>query len=334
MSVPRSIHLVDLLKIISAFMVVGIHTQPFRYYNTIQVWLFWPIVSLAVPYFLIVSAYFFWNRETPSLKKYLHRIGLLYVLWLIIDSPILYKELFSNNASLFRNIAYFIRGLIFGQTYPGSWYLSCSIWAVVISYVVWKYKIRTRYLILGGAILYTVGKILIYFQSILPEPIDSLAAKFYDLYGVMQISTFTYFIFVFIGYLMVMQKRYFEMFKSKWWILVGIVITIIELKFNHIFDFPISVIAPLVIIPFMLAYSVTKPFTMPDNVAIRMRKMSTLIYFVHPTFVHLCPPLGKDFVVCHPIYNFVIVSLLSALIAYILSSNKVSKLVPVAKYLY
>lgn len=334
MSVPKSIHLVDILKFISAFLVVGIHTQPFRYYDTIQVWFFWPIVSLAVPYFLIVSAYFFWNRETPSLKKYLHRIGLLYLSWFIIDSPILYKELSSNNASLFGNIYFFTRGLFFGQTYPGSWYLSCSIWAIVISYVVWKYNIRTRYLILGGAILYTVGKILIYFQSILPAPIDSLADKFYELYGVMQISTFTYFIFVFIGYLMVMQKRWFDMFKLKWWILVGIVITIIELKYNHIFDFPISVIAPLVIIPFMLAYSVTTPFAIPDNVAIRMRKMSTLIFFIHPTFVHLCPPLGNVFVVCHPIYNFVIVALLSAFIAYVLSSKKMSILIPSVKSLY
>lgn len=334
MSTSKSIHLVDIAKIISAFLVVGIHAQPFRYHDTIQVWLFWPIVSLAVPYFLIVSAYFFWKREHPNLKKYLIRIGILYLVWMIIDSPIIYKEWFSNSPSLFRTLLALLRGLIFGQTYPGSWYLSCSIWAISISCLVWKYKVRIKYLIFGGLVLYMAGKILIYFQSILPYPVDLVAAKFFDLYGLMQISTFTYFIFVFIGYLMVMDNRYFNVFKSKWWLIIGFIITILELKFNHIFDYPISVLAPLVIIPFILAFTVSTPFAISDNVAIRFRKMSTLIFFIHPTFVNLCPPLGAEFVIIHPIYNYIIVSLLSTLIACFLSSEKIASLIPGVKYLY
>lgn len=334
MEKSKSIHLVDVTKFICAFLVVGIHTQPFRYYDTIQVWLFWPIVSLAVPYFLIVSAYFFWNRDVQNLRKYLFRIGLLYVLWMLIDSPIIYKEWLSNSTSLLRTSLTFIRGLVLGQTYPGSWYLSCSIWAITISFFWWKWRLQTKYLILGGAILYTVGKILIYFQSILPEPIASIAARFYDLYGLMQISTFTYFIFVFLGYMMVMDKRLFECFKSKWWLFIGIIITILELKYNHIFVFPISVFAPLILIPFMLAYTVTTPFSISDSIAKRLRKMSTLIYFIHPTFVNLCPPLGSEFVISHPIYNYVVVAALSATIAYFLSSKKILSYIPGVKYLY
>lgn len=334
MNVPKSIHLVDILKFISAFLVVGIHAQPFRYYETIQVWLFWPIVSLAVPYFLIVSAYFFWNREHPNLKKYLIRIGILYLVWMIIDSPIIYKEWFSNSPFLFRTLLALLRGLIFGQTYPGSWYLSCSIWAISISHFVWKYKVRSKYLIFGGLVLYMVGKILIYFQSILPKPVDIVAAKFFDLYGLMQISTFTYFIFVFLGYQMVMDNRYFNAFKSKWWLIIGIIITIFELLYNHIYIFPISIFAPLIIIPFLLAFTVSTPFAISDNVAIRFRKMSTLIFFIHPTFVNLCPPLGAEFVIIHPIYNYIIVSLLSATIAFFLSSEKFASLIPGVKYLY
>lgn len=330
----KSIHLVDITKFVAALLVVAIHAQPLRYNEALRIWLFWPIVSLAVPYFLIISSYFFWNRETPNLKKYLCRIGLLYVVWLMIDSPILYKQLFSNGASFQHNILIFLRGLFFGQTFPGSWYLCCSIWAISISYFFWKKKIRMRIMLCLGIILYFTGKIILYFLSILPEPIANSAGMFYRVYGIMQISTFSYFIYVFMGYWLVVEKKYFEAFRSKWWLIIGLLITILELSFNHIYEFPISVIAPLFIIPWLFVYTVTTSFSISDSVALRLRKMSTLVFFIHPTFVRLLPPFGKNFEVSHPIQNYIIVVMLSVTLAFVLSSDIIGKKIPLVKKLY
>lgn len=315
-------------------MVVAIHAQPFRYHDTIQVWLFWPIVSLAVPYFLIVSAYFFWRKEDPSLKKYLKRIGILYLVWLVIDSPMIYKEMVENGVPAYIDVFLFFRGLFFGQTYSGSWYLCCSIWAITISFYIWKKRINYKLLLLGGAILYAIGKFLLYFRSILPSSLETIADLFYKYYGIMQISTFTYFIFIFMGYAMVMESKYFKYFKPKYWLMLGIMITILELYFNHFYEFPISVIAPLVIIPFLLVLTTTSSFSISDKLAVRLRKMSTLVFFIHPTFVRLIPPLGKTFVITHPIINYVLVAVISVAIAYIISSERASKNAPLLKRLY
>ena len=332
MSYSKSIHLVDIMKFISAMLVVGIHTMPMRNHEIVQTYIFWPLVSIAVPYFLIVSSYFFWNRENPNLKKWLTRIGLLYIVWLVIYSPLMYFEQFADG-SMIRNLLIFFRGFFFGQTFPGSWYLNCSIWGIIISYVFWKHRINYKYLLAIGLLLYLIGKVLLFFHSILPDNIERVAVTFAGRFGWMQVSSFTYLVFIFLGCVLARENNWFNSFKSKWWLILGIFITVLELAFNHLYDYPMSVIGLLFIIPFLLAYTVTTPFEISNNLAIRLRKMSTLIYFTHPFFVHL-PLFGPEFVSCHPITNYFIVLSISSLLAFVLSSEKLSKTIAVIKYLY
>lgn len=83
--------LVDLFKLISAFLVVGIHTNPF----VNNVWcdrLFSLITRVPVPFFFTAAGFFFFlsAKGLPTkekIKKYILRIFILYLIWFLIYLP-------------------------------------------------------------------------------------------------------------------------------------------------------------------------------------------------------------------------------------------------------
>lgn len=76
---------IDIMKLVMAVLVVGIHTEPFH----ANIWLdrgFGMITRLCLPFFFAASAYFFFKSGKP-LKAYLGRIILLYAVWSFIYLP-------------------------------------------------------------------------------------------------------------------------------------------------------------------------------------------------------------------------------------------------------
>ena len=76
---------IDVVKLIMAFLVVAIHTEPFGF----SFWLdkgFGIITRLCVPFFFVASSYFFFSGNGNPVK-YVKRLGLLYVVWSLIYLP-------------------------------------------------------------------------------------------------------------------------------------------------------------------------------------------------------------------------------------------------------
>lgn len=77
---------IDITKLIMAYFVVAIHTEPFGF----SFWLdkgFGIFTRICVPFFFVASSYFFFLKENNSPVKYLKRIFTLYFVWSIIYLP-------------------------------------------------------------------------------------------------------------------------------------------------------------------------------------------------------------------------------------------------------
>lgn len=76
---------IDITKLIMAFLVIAIHTEPFGF----SFWLdkgFGIITRLCVPFFFVASSYFFFLKNGSALR-YVKRLLLLYVVWSVIYLP-------------------------------------------------------------------------------------------------------------------------------------------------------------------------------------------------------------------------------------------------------
>ncbi|MDR0798498.1 MAG: acyltransferase [Dysgonamonadaceae bacterium] len=80
---------IDILKIVMAFLVVGLHGRIFLDYSYSMYYLFVQgFTRLAVPTFLIISGYYFYDIQTKeTYHQWIKRLFYLYAIWTIIYSP-------------------------------------------------------------------------------------------------------------------------------------------------------------------------------------------------------------------------------------------------------
>lgn len=116
--------MIDIIKFIASILIVGSHSLPlFReeVYNFFYgQWLF----RFCVPFFMMVTGYFFANMDDCKQRKQIKRVLLIYII-----STMLYYPLILRDAN--GTILYWIRTIIFG--YFHLWYLI----AIVIGLILW-----------------------------------------------------------------------------------------------------------------------------------------------------------------------------------------------------
>lgn len=148
---------IDILKVFFAICVVGIHTQIMQNENSNIEWgIFHGIFRLAVPFFFICSGFFLGIKLYKSntiesglieIKKYIKRLIIPLICWLIIGLPIQIYNYRENNFKII--ILKLIRKLIF---YPWGalWYLLAVIVAIIIIIPFYKRNKIKNAVILGG----------------------------------------------------------------------------------------------------------------------------------------------------------------------------------------
>lgn len=134
--------LIDLSKYIGSVFVVFIHTLP----DGIGEQLGNVIGRFAVPFFLIVSAYFYTNKLSKNdegdrnrlIIQYVARIFRLYLFWMILNSPfILYNSVNyfrSSTFGIWKTSLLFVLSCVYNAV-PGygiSWYLTTSMFSAAI----------------------------------------------------------------------------------------------------------------------------------------------------------------------------------------------------------
>lgn len=141
----------DIIKFVLSLFVLAIHTvvYPFALY---------PWLRIAVPLFFMMSSYFCFSklksepadRHGKVLKKFALRNIKLYVSWFILLLPFtLYlrrSEYFSQG--IWQGIESFIKGLFFGSTFVASWFITATIFGVLIIYYLSKW-FKKKWIILS-----------------------------------------------------------------------------------------------------------------------------------------------------------------------------------------
>ncbi|MBO1003880.1 acyltransferase family protein [Pseudogracilibacillus auburnensis] len=161
---------IDVARVIAAFLVVCVHTDPLMTYSANgNYFLVSVIARLAVPFFFVVSGFFFGKKLSvdtalgsdlyvlfPVLKKLLT----IYMVWLLIYLP-LQILLWVRSGDPWHYWLSFLQKSIFEGSYYTLWYLTGLMFALAFSYILFKlFKPQTVLFI--TLILFIIGTL---FQS-------------------------------------------------------------------------------------------------------------------------------------------------------------------------
>lgn len=146
---------IDIMRLISAILVISIHTYPFSQISIELDFIMTHIIGrIAVPFFFITTAFFLFQEGLPSfqkLKKVISQLLLIYIISILIYIPI---QIY--NHSLFQSSFEIVKDVIIDGTFYHLWYLPASILGIIIVYGLIKYiGIQKSFFIV--LLLYIIG---------------------------------------------------------------------------------------------------------------------------------------------------------------------------------
>lgn len=171
---------IDLMKFISAFLVIGIHTGPLLDINVFANFVFVQILArLAVPFFFITSGYFFFLKIDSSkgykdkgnltyLKTYLLRIFKIYIIWSILYLPFNIVALYQAESINIASMVGYLRDFLFTGSFYHLWFLPALLFAISVVYVL-ICKVGTKVTFILSIVLYGIGMLGNIYPTFLAE---------------------------------------------------------------------------------------------------------------------------------------------------------------------
>lgn len=294
--------MVDLTKLILAFMVVAIHTYLLGEY-------IYPFVRLAVPAFFIFTGYFTFRKidfETDkkvqnnifqmTLKRYI----ILYMVWFIILLPytIDYRGYF--NCGVENGIKSILHAILTKSTFPASWYLMASVYGIVAVYLLSR-KLSNKSLLLIAVPCYLAATVYSEFyyvlQNILPSGVYDVCMKLIEVFGEPCFNGVVAIIYIVIGKMIADGEIGNRTAKIYGYGFIGILVILLgEYFFMKRYEFFVYTSDCLI----FLAPTVTLFVLWIMNIHIEIphakmfRNMSTIIYCIHvPIYETLIIYLNK-----------------------------------------
>lgn len=266
----------DILKLIMSFFIVALHYSFFKDINiNISNFLNQGVFRIAVPVFLFINGYYFFYINTYSLyKKWLKKVGWLYLFWTLVYSYYIFRL----------DIYHFVVSIFYG--YFHLWYIAAMIGA---SFFVFKIKnLNTKQQLVIAFVLYLIGCLLQYlssyelltlFKEFKNSKSDGIPAIFY--------RNFLFFglPFFLLGFIYRKNEKKINVYingKINFFIILGLVFLSLEIYFNQKFSvkkgyellLSLFFITPLIFIKFNLyEYKFNS-----KNLGL----LSSSIYFIHP----------------------------------------------------
>jgi surface polysaccharide O-acyltransferase-like enzyme len=158
----------DYLKLIMAFMVVGLHAgflndiSPFWSYLFTQ-----GLFRIAVPIFIMINGYFFYNTLSKNFLTWIKRLIILYFIWMVFYAYSWVQ--LSIKSNLLLTLLTMTKTIFIG--YHHLWYLPCILGSGLMLYAL--KGLSEKKLLLIGALLYLTGTALQYLGNyhILTNPL-------------------------------------------------------------------------------------------------------------------------------------------------------------------
>lgn len=202
---------IDIARIVAAIIAVAVHTDPLMTYTETGNYFINTVVGrLVVPYFFIVSGFFFGRKmvfnepvktDFHFLVAFLRKILLIYVVWTLIYLPFQFVEWLKSGDSWSYWIVYIQEAVFKGSYYP-LWYLTGLLFATAFSYLL--YKLMKPKMVLGFTFtLFLIGIMMNSYYHVLH--LDGLFETYYELFLTTRNGLFFGSFFVSLG--MYLSKR-------------------------------------------------------------------------------------------------------------------------------
>lgn len=274
----------DFAKYIACLLIVMRHCHPFGVSNSMD-GIMKCFTAFPVPFFFAASSFLFFHNH-GSIKKYLFRMSQLYVVWFVIEFPVVYKRFFYHTP----NLTKFFSGLFFHNTFYESWYLMASLLGLIIVYVCSKkFNFNNIGLLFVGMIFFLLALIYstyhdLFIGTLIGDTIDRMGR-----YITFSNSFFSSIIYIVIGKIL---ADHFDRNKDKGifpdicFALILFVFFIVEYKFTGKFS-EHSRACCLFLIPFVyfllrICIKCFKRNMLSSDLAITLRISSIIIYLSHP----------------------------------------------------
>lgn len=269
----------DIAKFIAALNVVILHTEPLSSVcGTHATDFVSAMVRWAIPFFFCSSAFLFF-RYKADIRKYVVRIIQLYIVWLIIKIPFVYQFFFTTDQPLVMQVLSFVRGLLFHDTFFGSWYLSASVEAMILLWFLsCRCKLSNKTLLILGVLMYVPALLRTSYFGLLSQQVQDIIAiiPFAN-------SFFVAFLYMVIGKV-IAEGFVLKISTCRWVMCVMALLFVMEAFVVTQDGFSIYTDAMLVI-PFM-SYVLMCMLVQTEKVTIEygciLRKLSIIIYLLHP----------------------------------------------------
>lgn len=285
----RKFNSLDICKLLMAFCVVAIHTRPLEHCTIAIVnAIYDSFVKMAVPFFFLSSGFLLAQKFEPSftssnniatVKKYLIKIVKMYVIWTVVYLPMAIYHFISSGTSMLRSVLHYIRGFVFvGEQYNSwhLWYLLSTIYALVFILILFSlkhFKLSPKKIIILCSIIFLVSIGLDYLSNYTGNS-NTFIKLFVKL---IKVSIGSGRILTGLFYLplgCVLAQKQPNLIVS-WSMLVGGYLLNVFVQNSYLSSF-------LVAISSIGLFCVINTVSLPDSRVYKfVRKMSTVIYFVH-----------------------------------------------------
>lgn len=154
---------IDLFKLICSVLIIYMHTYCFDG-GVVGNWIKNILASVGVPFFFIVSGFFFAkgvassNDSKAYVRKYLIRVVKMYIAWTIITLPVSWHNvsIAHSNYTILLKIIYIIRCFCFTGSLGVYWYIHSLIFGCFIWYIIWTQKVEKIFYPIS-IILFAIG---------------------------------------------------------------------------------------------------------------------------------------------------------------------------------
>lgn len=277
---------VDIFKLLFSILIVFMHTYCYDL-GVVGEWIKNVIASYGVPFFFITSGFFLRlgldksKGEKQYIKHYFVRALLMYVLWSVITTPVLFViiEATHKEYSLVAKIAYAIRCYLFSGTIGIYWYLLSLVYNCIIIFLVrGKEQGRTTRLFFAfilSIILFIIG--VLYNAERLPS--KNLTSFIHAVFGSERNNLNVGLFYMMVGYLLVDISWKVKPYISA---VLVILFTIVDTFFQTRSSFRF-IQALVAILLFLTVISLPQL----NYNTVRIRKISTAIYLGHFPFILL-----------------------------------------------
>lgn len=285
----------DVVKFLSAILLVCAHTASERVSLPGGLDLCCSLYIVTVPFFFVASSFFLFrkletqtcNERSASYKKYSCRIWKMYLAWSLIYFCFVVAKWILNGSETDEIVRYFHHALVF-STYPTIWFLPALWIGVSLVYLCrYKWKWSNQCSLLTALLLYCIGAFEYSYHS-LSSFTDTLHEIYTSIFVTWRNGIFNAFIYAFIGCKIATGGKF------KYSIIGTLIFGILFL----VEAFVMKRIVPtadanflLMLVPFSyFFFSVVYQIKLPESkIYVPLRKMSMLIFVSQRLFLTAIP---------------------------------------------